>query len=67
MSQISKFTFNIRSTIRLQIQHTFNDFQNNKIISCIDYVSQMKQRQFHIYLYLRELKYYHQITNNFPF
>jgi hypothetical protein len=76
MPQLNKFTFNIRSTFRLQnqvdllsnedIQHTFNDFQNNQIISCVDYFSKIKRGQCHIYTYPYELKEYHKITNNFP-
>ncbi|CAF3666417.1 unnamed protein product [Rotaria socialis] len=76
MSQLNQFTFNIRSTIRLHnqisflsnedIQHTFNDFQNNQIISCVDYFSEMERGQCHIYTYPYQLKEYHQITNNFP-
>ncbi|CAF1374487.1 unnamed protein product [Rotaria sordida] len=76
MRQLNQFTFNIRSTIRLDnkinllsnedIQHTFNHFQNNKIISSVDYFSEMERGQCHIYSYPYQLKYYHQITNNFP-
>ncbi|CAF1005573.1 unnamed protein product [Rotaria magnacalcarata] len=76
MSQLNQFTFNIRSTIRLHnqisflsnedIQHTFNDFQNNQIISCVDYFSEMERGQCHIYTYPYQLKEYHQITNSFP-
>jgi hypothetical protein len=76
MPQLNQFTFNIHSTVRLHdlisllsnedIQHTFNDFQNNKIISCVDYFSEMERDQCHIYSYPYELKEYHQITNNFP-
>ncbi|CAF2743590.1 unnamed protein product [Rotaria sp. Silwood2] len=76
MQKLNQFTFNIRSTIRLHnkislllsnedIQNTFNDFQNNKIISCVDYFSEMERGQCHIYSYPYQLIYYHQITNNF--
>ena len=76
MPQLNRFKFNIHSTvhdhnqIRLlsneDIRHTFNDFQNSKIISCVDYFPEMKRGQCHIYSYPYELKEYHQITNNFP-
>ncbi len=46
MAKLNKFTFNIRSTVRLDnqinllsnedIQYTFIDFPNNQIISCVD-------------------------------
>ncbi|CAF5159199.1 unnamed protein product, partial [Rotaria magnacalcarata] len=53
MPQINKFTFNIRSSMSLRnqinllsnedIQYTFNDFQNNQIISCVDYFSEIQR------------------------
>ncbi|CAF3184626.1 unnamed protein product [Rotaria socialis] len=76
MPKLNKFKFNIRSTVRLDnqinllsnedIQYTFNDFPNNQIISCVDYFSEIKQSQCHIYSYPYEWKEYHQITNSFP-
>ncbi|CAF0903123.1 unnamed protein product [Rotaria sordida] len=76
MPKLNKFTFNIRSTVRLNnqinlpsnedIQYTFNHFPNNQIISCVDYFSEIKQGQCHIYSYPYEWKAYHKITNNFP-
>ncbi|CAF4449238.1 unnamed protein product, partial [Rotaria sp. Silwood2] len=76
MPQLNKFTFNIHSSIRLHnqinllsnedIQYTFNGFQNNQIISCVDYFSKVQRGQCHIYSYPYEWKEYHKITNNFP-
>ncbi|CAF3327609.1 unnamed protein product [Rotaria sp. Silwood2] len=76
MPQLNKFTFNIRSTVRLHneinllskedIQYTFNDFENKQIISCVDYFSELEQSECHIYSYPYEWKEYHKITNNFP-
>ncbi|CAF4241491.1 unnamed protein product [Rotaria magnacalcarata] len=76
MPQINKFTFNIRSSMSLRnqinllsnedIQYTFNDFQNNQIISCVDYFSEIQRGECHIYSYPYEWKEYHKITNNFP-
>ncbi|CAF5045275.1 unnamed protein product [Rotaria sp. Silwood1] len=76
MIQLNKFTFNIHSRFGLRnqiyfpsnenIQHTFNNFKNNKIISCIDYYPKNQYGQCHIYSYPYRLKYYKHITNNFP-
>jgi hypothetical protein len=53
MPKLNKFTFNIRSTVRLDnqinllsnedIQYTFNDFRNNQIISWVDYFSEINK------------------------
>ena len=76
LTKLNQLTFNIRSTIRLDnqtntlsnedIQSTFKDFANNRILSSVDYFSQMKQGQCHIYSYPYRWKEYHQITNHFP-
>ncbi|CAF1691641.1 unnamed protein product, partial [Rotaria sp. Silwood1] len=76
MPQLHILTFIIRSTVRLHnqinllsnedIQYTFNDFQNNQIITCVDYFSEIERSQCHIYSCPYELKEYHKITNNFP-
>ncbi|CAF3279690.1 unnamed protein product [Rotaria sp. Silwood2] len=76
MARLNKFQFNIRSTIRLNneinlpsnedIQHTFKDFQDNHVISCVDYFSGTEQGQCHIYSYPYTLEHYENITNNFP-
>jgi hypothetical protein len=76
MPRLNKFTFNICSSnhfynqINLpsneDIQHTFRDFKNNQIISCVDYFQQRKYRQCHIYSYPYKLEQYNDIKNNFP-
>ncbi|CAF3982361.1 unnamed protein product [Rotaria sp. Silwood1] len=76
MPQLNKFIFDIRSSFHLHnqislvsnedIQHTFNDFQNNQIISCVDYFYKFGRDECHIYSYPYERKEYHRITNNFP-
>ncbi|CAF4062341.1 unnamed protein product [Rotaria sordida] len=75
MRKLNRFTFNIRSESRFynkfnlplngNIQNTFKDFKNNKIISCVDYFQDMNYSQCHIYSQPYKLKYYHKITNNF--
>ncbi|CAF1263462.1 unnamed protein product [Rotaria sordida] len=75
MSQLKKFSFNIRSTIYLNnqinfqsnddIQNAFKDFKDNQIISCVDYFPKIKQVECHIYSYPYRLKDYQRITNNF--
>ncbi|CAF4977842.1 unnamed protein product, partial [Rotaria sp. Silwood1] len=74
--QLNKFLFNIRSCLYLNdqvyllsnedCQHSFNDFKNNKIISCVDYFPDFKHGQCHIYSYPYRAKTYEYITNNFP-
>ncbi|CAF1388852.1 unnamed protein product [Rotaria sordida] len=73
--QLNEFTFNIRSIIydidykylltNEQIQNTFTNFIDNKIISCVDYFSKKQTGQCLIYSYPYRMKYYHNITNNF--
>jgi len=74
--QLNKFLFNIRSCLYLNdqvyllsnedCQHSFDDFKNNKIISCVDYFPVFKHGQCHIYSYPYRAKTYEYITNNFP-
>ncbi|CAF1492795.1 unnamed protein product [Rotaria sordida] len=76
MPQLNKFTFNIRSfkpspnLINLpsneDIQHTFKEFKNNQIISCVDYFQKRQCGCCHVYSYPYRMKYYDNITNNFP-
>jgi hypothetical protein len=76
MPLLNKFTFNIRSSIRFDneinlpsneyIQQTFKDFENQQIISSIDYFPEDKHSQCYIYSYPYQLKKYDNITNNFP-
>ncbi|CAF4078228.1 unnamed protein product [Rotaria sordida] len=73
--RLNKFVFNIRSIIyglgqsclslKEQIDHTFINFINNKIISCVDYFRRMKIGQCHIYSYPYTMRHYRRITNNF--
>ncbi|CAF0992912.1 unnamed protein product [Rotaria sordida] len=56
MTLLNKFTFNICS-----LSHFYN-----QIISCIDYFQKRNYGQCHIYSYPYKLKYYDNITNNFP-
>ena len=76
MPQLNKFTFNIRSfklspnRINLpsneDVQHTFKEFKNNQIISCVDYFEKRQCNSCHIYSYPYRMEYYDNITNNFP-
>ncbi|CAF1397323.1 unnamed protein product [Rotaria sordida] len=76
MRKLNKFTFNIRSTLRLNnqvnlltnqdIQSTFENFKNNEIISYIDYFSKSNLFNYHIYSYPYRWTCYDGITNNFP-
>ncbi|CAF1230165.1 unnamed protein product, partial [Rotaria sordida] len=76
MLQLNKFAFNIRSfessynLINLpsneDIQHTFKEFKNNQIVSCVDYFQKRQCGSCHIYSYPYRMKYYDDITNNFP-
>jgi hypothetical protein len=47
------------------IQHTFVDFQNNKIISYVDYFPEAEQCRCHIFSYPSLMQYYSHIANNF--
>ncbi|CAF3598969.1 unnamed protein product [Rotaria sordida] len=75
MARLQRFEFYICSGISLHnqiylqskedIQHTFEDFKDDQVISYVDYF----QEQYglcHTYLYPEQLKYYHTVTNNFP-
>ncbi len=76
MAYLKKFLFDIRSNISLtnqiyfpttkDIQHSFKDYQNYEIISCVDYFSEINLSLCHIYTCPYQLNTYHQITNNFP-
>ena len=68
MSQLNKFTFNICSSecsnnqndilSNEDIQHSFNDFKNNHIISYVDYFQERQDAKCHIYSYPYKLKFY---------
>ena len=76
MTRLNKFTFSIRSVLSLHtqtdfpsneyIQHTFKNFKNNQIISCVDLFPEAREYHCHIYSYPYTLTYYNNITNNFP-
>ncbi|CAF3375804.1 unnamed protein product, partial [Rotaria sp. Silwood2] len=76
MPRLNKFTFNIRlinhisNKINLpsneDIQYTFKDFKDNQVISCIDFFQEEQFRYCHIYSYPYRMKYYDNISNNFP-
>src|SRR5690349_16182334 len=76
MPRLNQFTFFINSFIYIccemnlpsteDIQHTFIDFPNNKIISYVDNFPDGKRSQCHIYSYPFLMRYYTGITNNFP-
>ena len=76
MLLLNKFTFNIRSSSRFyneinlpeneHIQKTFSDFNDKQIIYWADYFPKLKQGDCRIYSYPNTLKYYDDVTNNFP-
>jgi hypothetical protein len=76
LPRLNKFVFNIRSIISLDnqislpsnddIQCTFANFTNNKIISCVDYFPKANIGQCHIFSHPYTTDYYDNITNNFP-
>ncbi len=76
MPQLNKFTFNIRSLSNFydeinlpsneDIQKTFTNFKDKQIIYWTDYFPKRKQGDCRIYSYPYTLKYYNDVTNNFP-
>jgi hypothetical protein len=76
MGRLNQFRFNIRSTILLKdqidllsnedIEHSFKDFSNNQIISCVNYFLEAKKGQCHIYSYPFTMTSYENIANYFP-
>ena len=76
MSQLKKFSFSIHSSIYLNneinlpsnedVQNTFKDFKDNQIISSVDYFSNNKKVQCHVYSYPYKRIKYKRISNNFP-
>ncbi|CAF1532681.1 unnamed protein product [Rotaria sordida] len=76
MSKLNKFSFNIRSCLRLNnqlsqltnadIQDTFRNFKNNRIVSYVDYFQKANLFHYHIYSYPYKWTFYDNITNNFP-
>jgi hypothetical protein len=74
---LKKFQFDIRSIIYVldqavylpsneEIEKTFRNFMNNKVISCVDYFPKKDTGQCHIYSYPYTMTHYRGITNNFP-
>ncbi|CAF0818578.1 unnamed protein product [Rotaria sp. Silwood1] len=76
LPRLNQFRFNIRSTMLLNdqtdlpsnedIRHTFKDFLNNEIISCVNYFLEYNEGECHIYSYPYTMRSYENITNNFP-
>jgi hypothetical protein len=73
--QLKKFTFNIRSIwfdspmnipSNEDIQQTFKDFKDMRIISCVDYFQEREYSQCLVYSYPYKLEHYREITNHFP-
>ena len=76
LPHLREFTFNIHSKFSLNdhmpvlsnedIQRTFTDFKDYKVISSIDYFPEDRTGQCHMYSYPYTLTHYNEITNNFP-
>jgi hypothetical protein len=76
MTQLKKFTFNIRSYLNVlnesdlptneDLKYTFRNFKNNQIISYIDYFPFKREGWCSIYTYPYTMKIYSYVTNNFP-
>ncbi|UJR15355.1 hypothetical protein I4U23_002304 [Adineta vaga] len=76
MSRLIRFSFSIDSFTFMNnplnlpstedVQQTFIDFLNIKVISCIDYFSRLGQVRCLTYSYPSLMQYYGIITNNFP-
>ncbi|CAF2774806.1 unnamed protein product [Rotaria sp. Silwood2] len=75
LPRLIEFRFNIRSTIFLKdqidlpsnkdIEHSFKNFSDNQIISCVNYFLEMNEGECHIYSYPYTITCYHNIANNF--
>ncbi|CAF0719880.1 unnamed protein product [Rotaria sp. Silwood1] len=48
------------------IQHSFKHFSDIQIISCVNYFSEVKKGQCHVYSYPFTIRNYPNIANNFP-
>ena len=76
LSRLNQFIFYISSILSLDDQmnfisiednqHTFIDFPNNKIVSYVDYFLKAQEIHCHMYTYPFLMKYFDEITNNFP-
>ena len=76
MPQLNKFIFNIHSLSSFyneidlpeneDIQKTFTDFNSKQVVYWAGYFPEQKKGYSRIYSNLYKLKYYNNITNNFP-
>jgi hypothetical protein len=76
MARLQRFEFYICSSVyppnkislpsKEDIQRTFSDFKDDQVLSYIDYFEEREWSPCHIYLYPDQLKYYYNVTNNFP-
>jgi hypothetical protein len=76
MSRLNQFDFYIRSTMYIDnqiyfpstedIQQTFIEFPDNKIISCVNYLPESRIGRCQIYSYPYLMPFYGNLTNNFP-
>jgi len=78
LPRLKNFVFNIRSILYLdnephlllpsneEIQQTFINFTNNKVITCVDYFPRIGIGECHMYSYPYTMIHYRNITNNFP-
>lgn len=74
--RLKYFKFNIQSRIyeynqtdirsNEDIQATFKNFSNQKVISCVDYFPEQNFSRCHYYSYPYTMKNYDKISNNFP-
>jgi len=76
MPRLNQFDFNICSTMSFEdqislpsnedIQHSFEHFLYDQIMSCVNYFFEKKKGQCHIYSYPFTISIYPNIANNFP-
>ena len=76
MPQLTKFSFNIHSSVRLHnpidvpsdedIQHTFTDFKYSQVTTCVNYFSELGYGQCHVYSFPFTMRCYEHLANNFP-
>jgi hypothetical protein len=75
MPLLKRFEFYICSSIcrnsidlpsKEEFQHTFRDFKDNQVISYADNFKEKEWNYCHAYLYPNKVKYYYNVTNNFP-
>lgn len=76
LTKLNKFSFNIRSIISLSnpvyfpsnedIQNSFRNFKDNRVISYVDSFPERHQYHYHMYSYPWTSSYFNDISNNFP-